>query len=560
MFALAFFIGIYSYSIFALGILGVLTSINCAVVTIFWFILLLFFERKSILSFSSNINKKDFTLKNIYKDPILLVSSLFVLLVLVNLIGALGPELAFDSLWYHLTLPKLYLLHHAIYHIPGGLLYYSDMPKLGEMLFTGALALNNTILAKVLHFSFGILVSFALYKFSRKFFTRLVSGLIVVIFYSNLVVDTESITAYIDLIRTFFEFLALWGFIEWIQNQKLKWFLISSVMLGLAITTKVLAIGSLFIFSILLIIVCLNPNFNISLKPVQFLPKNKFVYLLVYIVIFWFIALLIPLPWFIFSFLNTGNPVYPFFTQIYGIHATNFGLFQFFIGLWDLFMYSPDPISPTYLLFLPLLFIFFSKFPKEVKLIVWYSGFSLLLWYFTPQTGGGRFILPYLPAFSFICGAVYSQIFKKTGREWRYITGLLLLSIIFVTVISIGYRAIANKKYIPVIIGKESTQTFLTNNLNFNFGDFYDTDGYFVNHIKPTDMVLLYGFHNLYYVDFPFVDNSWVKKGDAFNYIAVQKTKLPVKFKNWQLIYSNAKTMVQLYKPPKGECLNLCVY
>ena len=36
---------------------------------------------------------------------------LFVILIgqiLVNLIGALGPELGFDALWYHLTEAKLF--------------------------------------------------------------------------------------------------------------------------------------------------------------------------------------------------------------------------------------------------------------------------------------------------------------------------------------------------------------------------------------------------------------------------------------------------------------------
>jgi len=58
---------------------------------------------------------------------------LIVLQAFVNIIGVFGPELAFDALWYHLTLPKLYLVHHSIFFIPGGLLYYSGMPKIAEM-------------------------------------------------------------------------------------------------------------------------------------------------------------------------------------------------------------------------------------------------------------------------------------------------------------------------------------------------------------------------------------------------------------------------------------------
>jgi len=59
------------------------------------------------------------------------------------------------------------------------------------------------------------------YKLSRKFFNPVISWIAVVVFYSNLVVGWESITAYIDLTRTFFEILALWGFINWWENQRL---------------------------------------------------------------------------------------------------------------------------------------------------------------------------------------------------------------------------------------------------------------------------------------------------------------------------------------------------
>ena len=63
--------------------------------------------------------------------------------------------------------------------------------------------------------------------------------------------------------------------------------------------------------------------------------------------------------------------------------------------------------------------------------------------------------------------------------------------------------------------------------------------------------MLLYGFHNLYYVNFPFVDSSWVKKGDDFNYVAVQNSKIPERFSDWSLVYSNSITRVKLYT--KGE-------
>jgi hypothetical protein len=545
MFYLAIFIGIYSYIIFTLGIFAILTKVNIFLVTTLWFLLLLFFERTAIAEYTISFHKIRFNFKKLLTNPLLLLVILFILQAFVNLIGALGPELAFDALWYHLTLPKLYLFSQSVYHIPGGLLYYSDMPKLGEMLYTGALALGNEIIAKLIHFVFSLLICLALYKLSRKFLNRFISFLVIIIFYSNLVVDWEATTAYIDLIRTFFEILSLWSFILWTEKLQKKWLLLFAMMTGLAITTKVLSLGSFFIFLILLIVV-------IFIHKVG-LKKGLFS-----VLIYSFISFFIPLPWFIFSYIHTCNPIYPFFSHIYEVNPSSPNPFQFINDLWNLFTNSSDPISPVYLIFLPFLFVTFSKFNKQIKFVVWYSFLSLFLWYFTPQTGGGRFILPYLPAFSFICGVIYSEILK-TNRE-KFYTRVLLCVIVLVSLISIGYRGVANIKFLPVIIGKESKGTFLKNHLNFSFGDFYDTDNYFSKHIKSSDQVLLYGFHNLYYVDFPFIDNSWIEKGDTFDYIATQNTQLPTKFKNWQLTYSNDKTMVQLYNPPKGECNKLCHY
>ena len=127
------------------------------------------------------------------------------------------------------------------------------MPKLADMLYIGGLSFGDEITAKFIHFTFGILTAVALYKLQRNFFSPLLSLIGVVIFYSNLVVAWESITAYVDLIRAFFEVLALWAFVLWWKSQKWKWLLISACMIGFAISTKLLAIGSLLVFSCLII-------------------------------------------------------------------------------------------------------------------------------------------------------------------------------------------------------------------------------------------------------------------------------------------------------------------
>ena len=164
----------------------------------------------------------------------------------------------------------------------------------------------------------------------------------------------------------------------------------------------------------------------------------------------------------------------------------------------------------------------------------------MIVWYVTPRTGGGRFLLPYLPVFSLLSIAVLAQTKKNLKKVF---VGL----IIFFSLFSVVYRFGANSKYIPVLLGLQTKSDFLSKHLNFSYGDFYDIDEYFKMTIKPTDRVLLYEFHNLYYVDFPFIDSTWVKRGDRFNYIATQNSGIPGRFEYWNLIYSNPKTLVKLY-------------
>ncbi len=536
MFFIAITLGIYSYIIFFLGLSGLLYKNLLVLTTLIYIVIIIYiFKDKIKLIF---VNYK-FTQKNLWlflRDNKLFVFilSLLLLQALINLVGALGPELAFDALWYHLTLPKIYLNQHKIFYIPGGLLYYSAMPKLTEMFYIVSIAVHGEMVAKIVHFTFGILCVFALFLFSKKYFSNIFSIIISLIFYSNLVVAWESITAYIDLTRTFYEIMALWAFMIWSKTNRKNWLIVLGVMVGFAIAVKLLAIGTILIFSLLIIFK-------------KLIIKNSLKIVLSELLIF-FVSISISIsPWLIFSLITTGNPIHPIFNGYkVDIASDILSPIRFFRDVLEILLFAQDPISPVYLVSIPLVIYYFNKFRSEIKWITIYSVIALIIWYFTPRTGGGRFIMPYLPAFSILIGEVIRlSVNKKTLKS------LLLVCIILISCISITYRALANSKYVPVLVGLQNKQSFLVNKLNFSYGDFYDIDGYFSRNITDSDKVLLYGFHNLYYVNFPFIDSSWVKKGDKFNYIATQNANLPKRFKAWDLLYVNSVSKVFLYTKNK---------
>jgi hypothetical protein len=529
MFVIGILIGIYSYLIFIVGLLGLLQKpVVVAVTIIFWLSAICIF-RKPVQQF----HIPDF--KVIFRNRLrLLFMILLMLAFVVNLAGVLGPELAFDALWYHLTIPKIFLTEHTIRFLPGNLFYYSAMPKLTEMLYTAALSIGNEILAKIIHFVFGLMSCIVIYQVSRRYFSSVIALIAVIIFYSNLVVGWESITAYVDLARTFYETLAISSFLLWSGKHERKYLVLTGVMVGLAISTKLLAIGTIAIFSTLIILELRRKH-----VPLQNMARTIGLFIL--------LSLSIPLPWFLFSFIHTGNPVYPFFTSLYDTSVSLSLVHPAIIirDLWMIFTHAADPVSPVYLMFLPLLLLFYNRLPREIKLVGYYAGLALLIWYVTPRTGGGRFILPYLPAFSIITAAGIAAVKRKIPDTWLY--RYLITLILIVVLVNIAFRAVANEKYLSVLTGRQSKTAFLSKQLHFSYGDFYDADRFFADTLTPRDKVLLYGFHNLFYADFPFLHETLAKKGDTFTYIAVQNAELPERFRNWNEIHYNAVTGVHVY-------------
>lgn len=525
MFALAILIGIYSYLIFILGILGLLNRDYVLFSTIVFIGLTTVYFKK---------NKKDIPKVNLRKKSIRPFLILFFAMAAINFVGALGPELSFDALWYHLTIPKIFIQESKIFYIPGGLFYYSLMPKLGEMLFIPGLMFGNEIIAKLIQWIFGILTSLAVYKLSREFFNDKISALASLIFYSSLVVSWESTIAYVDLVRAFFEVLAFWGFVLFLKTKEKKWLVESSIMLGLAISTKINSIATIIIF--ISLIALSDRTLKTNLKQTM---SN--------ILIYCTLPILVAFPWFFFSYLQSSNPVFPFFSQHFKdletgiLSATLLNPINIVQSFYDLFLKSADPITPIYLAFIPILILNFKKISKNIHPLIAYSLLALILWYPFANIGGSRFILPYLPVFSVIAAGSITLIKNEYMRNY------LIFFIVIVCLMTAFYRGIANSRYLPVILGSESKDEFLVKNLNFGFGDFYDTEGFFRKNLESSDKVLILGFHNLFYADFPFYHESFVKMGDNFNYIVSQGDSLPSRFSSWEVVHSDVRANFKVY-------------
>ncbi|MFZ5366418.1 MAG: hypothetical protein ACOZBZ_04000 [Patescibacteria group bacterium] len=562
MVGLAIVLGIYSYLILALGLLGWLYRLPVFLVSLPFLVAGFFWIRKNW----------HFNYLNWVNLGFWGLWGLLGIQVLINFLGAISPELSFDALWYHLTPPKLYVQNHQIFYIPGWLLWPANLPRFTEMFYTVALLFSNEILAKLIHFSFGILAAVALFNLLKRYLSLRLSLLGVLTFYTMLMVGWQSTTAYVDLTRTFFEILALDLFLKWIETKKENFLWEAGILTGLAISTKILAFGTLGTFGILILLVS---------KDEKFKRLVKFVLL----------ALLVASPWLVL--FRVAGPGLSWIAHDPGLSWTTPWLIQNLsklpLLLWNATIHPDDIISPVYLIFLPLVLIFILRQKLSIKTTALYC----LLGAFFAPAASNRYLLPYLPGLTLLTFAVLDFYLKQKkilypfafnlqgvipngalilGSNFNHkiilnshlktsvgihhfakskqsgIEKLILGIVIFSALLNTGSRGLATRKFLPYLLGQENKTQFLVKHLNFSFGDFYDADGWFSRNIKKDDLVLIYGIHNLYYVDFPYVHESYALPGTYFTHILVgDNQRLPEKFGPRLLLYQNPKTQVKLY-------------
>ncbi len=142
---------------------------------------------------------------------VLAVAALAAVLLPLYLL-ALTPTVSWDAGAYHLTVPKLWIAHGGFREVAFNV--YSNWPLATELLFAAAMLLGDFIVAKLVHFAFGLLTLYAVYVGCRQVFSKCshrpgrrgqASGwLAMALFLANGVVLYEIRVAYVDLAHAFF--------------------------------------------------------------------------------------------------------------------------------------------------------------------------------------------------------------------------------------------------------------------------------------------------------------------------------------------------------------------
>jgi len=210
-----------------------------------------------------------------------------------------------DSLSYHLAVPKLYWMEGRIHYIP--FTHHAQFPMVAQMLYLLGLGLGNlksAAPAKLCHWLFFVLCQLTLLCWGTSVKQRsLRLGLVAaVVFASMPIAFFEATTAYVDLALTAFGLLSLFAIARFNAQPDGRWLIFAGMFAGAAAGTKytgLLLIGLLVFLGIWAVKRSGEPRWG-------------------HLALATFLALVVASPWYVKNWLWTGNPVFPFAYRVFG--------------------------------------------------------------------------------------------------------------------------------------------------------------------------------------------------------------------------------------------------
>lgn len=392
------------------------------------------------------------------------------ILILISLFAAIliasTPAFRNDELSYHLAVPRHYLAKGGFYFIPGNL--FSNYPLNGEMLYVVCLVLGGDILAKGLHFALSLLTLEAMRQLIRRHLPETGPRLLpLLIFITTPSVLITAGLAYTDLFLAAYAFLALYAFINWYESEETGWLVLSGALTGLAMGSKY---GGLLLPLLGLLGVLFGTRRH-RLGPRGALRRMG---------AYGLAALLLGSGFYVKNWILTGNPLYPFFFDLFGgrgwsseqaryydlfLHELGMGrtLMDYLLLPWNLSIHAKlhstrfdGVLGPVFLLTLPFL-VGLRSFPSRIKILILYSGFSFLFWIFSVQQI--RYLIPALPASAVLAGYVVSRY-----RERKAVFTFLILLVgasICINGYHTGQEFLRIKPY-RYVLQKETRNEFLS--------------------------------------------------------------------------------------------------
>jgi hypothetical protein len=290
-------LGMIAYLILALGLLGELRTVPVIIALATLTAVSLIGIRTIRANSVTRVPEKP---QSAPPRPTLIALASGILIVVTGIIALVNcfvPPATneWDALSYHLAAPKIYLQEGRIVYLPTD--HHSNFPFSMQMLFMLGLLFNGYALANLIHFAMAALTVAALFVIGSSRADRVVRWAAAAVFVTCPLAVWQAGTAYVELGFALFVITSIGALLEFKFTKRHEWLTLCALLLGFALSVKTLAlIPMVLIFGAL---------------AVWKVPTRR-------LAAFLGIVLVVGCPFYLKSWIVTGNPVYPFGYQIFG--------------------------------------------------------------------------------------------------------------------------------------------------------------------------------------------------------------------------------------------------
>jgi hypothetical protein len=399
-------------------------------------------------------------------------------------LAALAPESEYDAVWYHLAYPQRFLQAGTLIDDPTD--YVSLYPWTWELWFGYGLAWGGPIAAKLLHFICLPLTALVTWSITRRFVPGASAWLAVALFATVPTVIWEASTAYIDLALALHVALLIYALLRYVEAEQRQWLWIAAFNGGMALATKHLAL-------VVVGLACVGLALHGWRRQRRVWPALRPA------IVLGSLSLLLPLPWYLRSYLASGNPVFPELYALFGAPperwdaVTAAGLQRFLdrFGLprtplnqvllpWHVTMNADrygGSLGPLFLLLLPLLAL--RRMRGAVPSLIAFVIVFVAVWASPLASFQLRFLVPITPLLAVLGAAAWARLAaiarSVAGRLGvRALTGgtalLLILHLPFFTALHERNRAgdqgwlvsVLHGLPLGVVLGGETEERYLS--------------------------------------------------------------------------------------------------
>lgn len=464
-------LGIFSILILLVGSLWKINQIINLILLLLLTIILLRNIKNWINLFSKAV--KDIRLDSSFSK---IMAVLLGIVFISQLMIALAPAIQYDSLNYHLTLPKAYLLQEKITDIPW--LVMSGMPQISEMIYLVLMSLGGESSVLVFNWVIGAFIGLGLLSFMGNLINANAALVTVASLYAGYTFSSALSWGYVDLMAAFFGLSVFLSWVGFFDSRAFKFIFLTGVFCGLAFGCKYPA-GVIFLALLLsLLFFVFRKRINQPIKSLIYLCLG---------------AALFASPWLLKNFLFTGNPVYPFFFESGSMSQIRLDVYQGLAPygtLLDLFLlpiqatilgvdgthgYSVS-IGPFLLGLGVLSFINWSSKTESHKTIISLAGlislFGMVIWAVGNQFSGyliqTRFYFVLFPIFAVLAGFGYFQLtsFSFSKVRLRRLVNPIIILVLALNAYQILSDMVA-KGAMKIILGQTTKQQYLEDNLGW---------------------------------------------------------------------------------------------